>query len=99
MSSIYPGGTGLTASLTNARVEEDFEEGRSLADQAYAAIKLAVIRCELEPGEGVTEEHLAAHYRVGRAAVRAALKRLCQEELVEVALRPCYSIAPVTPRP
>ncbi|MBV9169322.1 MAG: GntR family transcriptional regulator [Chloroflexi bacterium] len=71
---------------------------RSLADRAYAAIKAAVIRCELEPGLAVTEAQLATQFRVGRAAVRAALKRLCQERLVEVALRQRYRIAPITIR-
>lgn len=71
---------------------------RSLADKAYALIKLAVIRCELEPGSAITEAQLASQHRVGRAAVRAALKRLCQERLVEVALRQRYRVAPITIR-
>jgi DNA-binding GntR family transcriptional regulator len=71
---------------------------QSLADRAYAAIKTAVIRCELEPGEPITEEQLAGQYRVGRAAVRAALKRLWQEKLVEVAPRQRYIVAPITLR-
>ena len=71
---------------------------RSLADKAYAVIKLAVIRCELEPGVAVTESQLATQYRVGRAAVRAALKRLCQERLVELALHQRYRVAPITIR-
>jgi DNA-binding GntR family transcriptional regulator len=78
--------------------EEDPNDGRSLADRAYTSIKRAVIRCELEPGEPVTEEQLAAQYGVGRAATRGALKRLCQERLVEVALRQRYIVAPITLR-
>jgi DNA-binding GntR family transcriptional regulator len=74
------------------------DDGRSLGDQAYASIKAAVIQCTLQPGEPVTEEQLAALYGVGRAAVRAALKRLCQEKLVELALRQRYVIAPITLR-
>jgi DNA-binding GntR family transcriptional regulator len=74
------------------------DESRSLSDQAYASIKLAVITCALEPGEPVTEEQLGSAFRVGRAAVRAALKRLCQEKLVEVAPRQRYVVAPVTLR-
>jgi DNA-binding GntR family transcriptional regulator len=73
-------------------------QSQSLADRAYAAIKSAVICCELEPGEPITEEQLAAQYRVGRAAVRAALKRLCQEKLVEIAPRQRYLVAPITLR-
>jgi DNA-binding GntR family transcriptional regulator len=61
-------------------------------------IKRAVIRCELQPGQSITEEQLAAHFHVGRAAVRAALKRLCQEKLVEVALRQRYRVTPITLR-
>ena len=78
--------------------QSDTDESRSLADQAYTAIKLAVICCELEPGEPVTEEQLAAQSGFGRAAVRTAIKRLCQEKLVEVAARQRYIVAPITLR-
>ena len=71
---------------------------RSLVDRAYDAIKSAVIQCALEPGESVTEEQLAARFSVGRAAVRAALKRLCQEKLVEIGQRQRYVVAPLTLR-
>ena len=81
-----------------ARLQAVAGDGRSLADEAYASIKRAVIRCELQPGQPVTEEQLAAHYGVGRAAVRAALKRLCQEKLVEVGVRQRYIVAPITLR-
>jgi DNA-binding GntR family transcriptional regulator len=72
--------------------------GRSLVDQAYSAIKRSVIDCELAPGEAITEEQLALHYGVGRAAVRAALKRLTQEKLVDVGVRQRYNVTPLTLR-
>ena len=95
--------SGSSTRVALARAEFDdivpaLDEPRSLSDKAYAVIKLAVIRCELEPGVAVTESRLAAQYRVGRAAVRAALKRLCQERFVEVALHQRYRVAPITIR-
>jgi DNA-binding GntR family transcriptional regulator len=70
--------------------------GRLLADTAYEYIKRDIVRCTLEPGQQVTEEELAERYRVGRAAVRAALKRLYQEQLIEIMTRQRYMIAPIT---
>lgn len=70
----------------------------ALVDRAYSAIKRSVIDCELEPGESITEQQLAAQYGVGRAAVRAALKRLTQEKLVDVGVRQRYSVTPLTLR-
>ncbi len=72
------------------------EPGRALAEVAYDQIKAGIIRCELEPGRQVTEEQLASRFGVGRAAVRAALKRLYQERLVQLASRQRYLIAPIT---
>jgi len=72
--------------------------GRPLVDQAYFAIKRSVIDCELAPGESITEEQLAQQYRVGRAAVRAALKRLTQEKLVDIGVRQRYTVTPLTLR-
>lgn len=67
-----------------------------LTDAAYDRIKRAIITCELAPGQQITEEQLAASFAVGRAGVRAALKRLCQENFVLLASRKRYVIAPVT---
>ena len=70
--------------------------GGALADTAYRRIKRAIIRCELEPGLQVTEEYLAGRFGVSRAAVRPALKRLYQEQLIRLATRKRYVIAPIT---
>lgn len=67
-----------------------------LADTAYEAIKRSIIRCELEPGQQVTEEQLGTQFGVGRAAVRAALKRLYQEQLIHGLSRNRHVIAPIT---
>ncbi len=70
--------------------------GRLLADTAYEFIKRDIVRCALDPGRQVTEAELAERYAVGRAAVRAALKRLYQEQLIEIMTRQRYMIAPIT---
>src|SRR6185437_10344133 len=59
-------------------------------------IKGDIVRCRLEPGQQVTEEQLAQRYKVGRAAVRAALKRLYQEEFVQAMTPKRFMIAPIT---
>ncbi len=69
-----------------------------LTDKAYERIKRGIITCQLAPGSPITEDQLACSYSVGRAAVRAALKRLCQEDFVVLASRKRYLVAPVTLR-
>jgi DNA-binding GntR family transcriptional regulator len=82
------------ATTRNGNEAED--RHRSQAERAYELIKRAVIRCELEPGSQVTEEELAERFSIGRAAVRPALKRLYQEQLVHAASLRRYVIAPIT---
>jgi DNA-binding GntR family transcriptional regulator len=74
----------------------DVASNGSLADQAYEAIRQAILRCDLAPGQHVTEAQLAGNFGVGRAAVRAALTRLSHERLVQAIPRRGYAVAPVT---
>lgn len=66
------------------------------AEQAYQLLKRAIIRCELLPGEHVTEGQLEQRFKLKRAAVRTSLMRLYQEDLVEVIARRGYRVAPLT---
>jgi DNA-binding GntR family transcriptional regulator len=68
----------------------------SQTDDAYEAIRRAIIRWELAPGEQVSELQLAAAFGFGRAAVRAALSRLSHEQLIQAIPRRGYVIAPIT---
>jgi DNA-binding GntR family transcriptional regulator len=68
----------------------------SQSQEAYVAIKNAVLRWELAPGEQVTELQLTTSFGYGRAAVRAALTRLSHEQLVQAIPRQGYAIAPIT---
>jgi DNA-binding GntR family transcriptional regulator len=68
----------------------------SLTEAAYQALKRDIVRCDLEPGQRVTEVELVERYQTGRAAVRTALSRLYQERLVQVLPRQGYIVAPIT---
>jgi DNA-binding GntR family transcriptional regulator len=85
------------ARATSARGEVVRKDGAPLlAESAYEQIKRAIIHCELEPGQQVTEEQLAERFGFGRANVRPALKRLYQERLIQTSTRQRYVIPPIT---
>lgn len=54
----------------------------TLADQAYEALRAAIISGELSPGEKITERGLAERLSVSPTPVREALRRLEQDRLV-----------------
>lgn len=54
----------------------------SLADQAYTAIRAAIISNQIMPGEVLTEESLADMLGISRTPIRAALQRLLFEEII-----------------
>jgi DNA-binding GntR family transcriptional regulator len=54
-----------------------------LSDQAYRAIRQAIVAGDLQPGATVRDADLAADLGLSRAPVRAALARLSAEGLVE----------------
>jgi DNA-binding GntR family transcriptional regulator len=66
------------------------------SDRAHREIRSEVIRCQLAPGTEVSEASLALRLGFGKAAVRAALMRLCQEGLAQVVPRRGYFITPIT---
>jgi DNA-binding GntR family transcriptional regulator len=55
----------------------------TLADQAYTALREAIVAGELPRGEKITERGLADRLRVSPTPVREALRRLEQDRLVE----------------
>jgi len=56
----------------------------SLADRAYVAIRDLIVSLELPPGALIDERRLIESLEIGRTPVREALRRLAQEQLVEV---------------
>ncbi|MGE0818154.1 MAG: GntR family transcriptional regulator, partial [Candidatus Nanopelagicales bacterium] len=56
---------------------------RLLRDEAYDALRAAIVSGDLEPGAILSEGDLADWLGVSRAPVRAALARLVDDGLVE----------------
>ena len=56
----------------------------SLADRAYLSIRDLIVSLELAPGALIDERRLVETLGIGRTPVREALRRLAQEQLVEV---------------
>jgi DNA-binding GntR family transcriptional regulator len=58
--------------------------GRSLAEQAYLAIRDRLVSLEIPPGAPVREDRLCAELGLGRTPVREAIKRLEAERLLVI---------------
>jgi GntR family transcriptional regulator, rspAB operon transcriptional repressor len=58
--------------------------GTSAREQAYAALRRAIVGAELEPGRRLSENQLADLIGVSRTPVRDALARLRDERLVAI---------------
>ena len=56
----------------------------SLAEQAYRSIRELIVSLELRPGASIDERALMERLDIGRTPVREAVRRLAQENLVEV---------------
>lgn len=63
---------------------ETATQAPSLADRAYLAIRDLIVSLELSPGALIEERQLVEGLGIGRTPVREALRRLAQEQLVEV---------------
>ena len=59
-------------------------QASSLADRAYLAIRDLIVSLRLPPGDLIDERRLVESLGIGRTPVREALRRLAQEQLVEV---------------
>jgi DNA-binding GntR family transcriptional regulator len=70
--------------MINISGMETVEQTPSLADQAYAAIRDFIVTLRMPPGALIDERRLMESLGIGRTPVREALRRLAQEQLVEV---------------
>jgi len=73
-------------------------ERRSLADEAYAAIKAEIVTNRLPPGAQRLEEELAVQLGMSRTPVREAIIRLEREGLVEIVPRRGMRVRALTKR-
>ncbi|MFB7493792.1 GntR family transcriptional regulator [Streptomyces sp. NPDC056161] len=70
---------------------------QTLSDQAYQALRAAIVQGELAWGEKITERGLAERLGVSPTPVREALRRLEQEQLVERTGPRSLRVATVSP--
>lgn len=66
-------------------------------DQAYHAIRSGILYGEFVPGGKLSESMVANWLGMGKAPVRTALAKLCQEGLLEVRARSGFRVSEVTP--
>jgi DNA-binding GntR family transcriptional regulator len=64
-------------------IAEASTKHQSLRQQLYEAIKNAIIKCELAPGEPISESDLARRFNVSKTPVREALTSLQQYRFVD----------------
>jgi DNA-binding GntR family transcriptional regulator len=69
---------------------------RSLAMQAYEAIKLRVITLEYPPGSSLVESRICADLGIGRTPVHEAISRLAIEGMIEILPRKGVVVRPVS---
>jgi len=72
--------------------------GRSIAENAYRRLRLAIVECRLPPGQRLTEASVAQKLQVGETPAREALRQLVMEGLLQVTPRHGYAVAPITLR-
>jgi len=72
------------------------EEGTSLAQKLYNALKRDIVTCHLKPGLSFTEDWLCRKYGASRTTVRDACLRLSKEELLQWVAKKGYSVSEIT---
>ncbi len=65
-------------------------------ERAYAALKKAIVRGEIEEGVFLSESDMMRRYRIGRTPYREACNRLHHERLLEVVPRRGYLVPEVS---
>lgn len=68
----------------------------SLAEQAYALIKHAIITCDYMPGECLNESQLCEFLGIGRTPIHHATKKLQTQGLIDIIPRKGIMIRPVS---
>ncbi len=70
-------------SFTGLRAHIVVDPAKSIADQIYEALKMAIIRGEIEPNQRLFEVEVAKVFNASRTPVREAFRRLEQDGVAE----------------
>lgn len=71
------------------------DRARSLREQIYAILRRLILTCEFAPGAAIDEKAIALKLGVSRTPVREAVKKLSDENLVEVKAQAATAVAPI----
>src|SRR5690348_613839 len=69
---------------------------RLLRVDIHEKLREEILACRLPPGTDLREQELAARFQVSKSPVRDALLRLEREQLVTIAPRQGYRVAPIS---
>ncbi|MEC4893642.1 MAG: GntR family transcriptional regulator [Oscillatoria sp. PMC 1051.18] len=73
------------------------QRNQSLQEQAYQAIRTAILSGELTSGQRLVETHLAKKLQVSRTPIREAIRQLQHEELVTIDANNVLRVAKFSP--
>jgi DNA-binding GntR family transcriptional regulator len=88
----------LQSNNTETAKETVVPSNERQSDQAFAKLYTAITKCELPPGMRVSEPQLEQMFEFSRVALRVAIDRLAQLQLIRPVHRRGYQIAPLTLR-
>lgn len=74
---------------------EPIDRARSLREQIYGILRRQILTCEFAPGSAIDEKAIAVKLGVSRTPVREAVKKLSDENLVEVKAQAATFVAPI----
>ena len=92
------GAAGATAAGPAALSTARIDRSRPLREQIYHIVRALILTGEIGPGASVDEKAIAAGLGVSRTPVREAVKKLSDENLVEVKAQSATSVAPIDPK-
>ena len=75
---------------------EPLQRSKSLQEQAYQALRTAILSGELAPGERLVETQLAKKLQVSRTPIREALRLLQHENLASIDLNGVVRVATIS---
>lgn len=65
-------------------IGREVDRRRPIVPQIYAALRDAIVRVTLRPGQGISETEMAVNFGVSRTPIREALIRLADEGLIDI---------------
>lgn len=81
---------------TISQPQQTREQETPLVEQAYQALRLALIRCEFEPGQRLRVEELQRKFGFSSSPLREALNRLVNQGFVTALEHRGFRVAPMS---